>query len=74
MTISRRIEQLEHILNTGDGVCPHLPPVVTFYEPDGSIDVQDTGRADVAPDVKCPCGRDRLQIVFQSVDNWRGVS
>jgi hypothetical protein len=44
-----------------------MRPVVKWILPDGTLDTTD-GIPDETP---CACGRDRLQIHFQYVDNWR---
>ncbi len=63
MSLNRKVEQLEHLLNQG-GACPHLPPIVKYFETDGTLDTAH-GIPDETP---CACGQERLEIRVQYVD------
>jgi len=78
MTINRRVEQLEEILNRGGGgTCPHLPfKLREFTEnADGTRDEGPyplSGRyapKDGVPnDLECDCGRPRLEVHIVETD------
>ena len=66
MNHKTRLQKLE-AQAAPQGHCPHLPPIVKYFEPDGT---PDTTRG-IPDETTCPCGRDRLRIHVQYVENWR---
>ncbi len=67
MNHKTRLQKLETRLRTDATLCPHLPQIVKYFEPDGTLDTTH-GIPDETP---CACGRDRLRIHVQYVENWR---
>ncbi len=67
MNLKSKLDRIEKKNMTDATVCPHMRPVVKFFEPDGTLDTMH-GIPDETP---CACGRDRLQIHVQYVKNWR---
>lgn len=63
MNIKSKLEKLEGKSRATAGACPHMPPIVKYFEPNGEPDISH-GVPDEAP---CSCGRDRLRIHVQYV-------
>ena len=57
-TLLSKLERIEKKNMTDATVCNHLPPVVRYFEPDGTLDTTH-GIPDETP---CSCGRDRICI------------
>jgi hypothetical protein len=72
MNTKTRIEKLEAAA-APQGHCPHLPPIVRYFAPDGSdvTDSEPQGQTDAERALTCACGRSRLNIHLQYVENWR---
>ncbi len=66
MNAKTRLERLEKTA-APDGTCPHLPAVVSYFDSDGT-QLTARGTQDETP---CTCGRDRLRIRVEFVENWR---
>jgi hypothetical protein len=67
MNLKTKIDRIEKKHMTDATTCPHLPPIVKYFEPDGTLDTTH-GIPDETP---CACERDRLEIHIQYVDAWR---
>jgi hypothetical protein len=66
MNAKTRIEKLE-AKAAPDGSCPHLPAIVNYFDSDGTP-LTARGTQDETP---CTCGRERLRIRVEFVQNWR---
>ncbi len=65
-TTENRLQRLE-VQAAPQGHCPHLPPIVKYFEPDGTLDTTHG----IPDETACACGRDRLRIHVQYVEKWR---
>jgi hypothetical protein len=62
MKLENRLEKLEAATPQGD--CPHLPPIVRYFDSDGTETTYSEPQAQSGTEraAACHCGRDRLQI------------
>ncbi len=66
MNLKTKVEKLEASA-APDGTCPHLPPIVREFAPDGTQErASETDGA-----TACACGRDRLEIHLRYTNDWR---
>ncbi len=74
MKLETRLEKLEAA--TPQGHCPHLPPVVRYFDPDGSdvTDSEPQAQSAARSAAACDCGRERLVIETHYVKYIRGIS
>jgi hypothetical protein len=70
MNPTQRIEKLE-AQAAPQGHCPHLPPILRYFAPDGSETTysEPQGQSDSERALTCNCGRERLTIEVRETEN-----
>ncbi len=63
MKLETRLEKLE-TRAAPQGHCPHLPPIVRYFDSDGTETTysEPQGQSEAERGATCECGRERLQI------------
>jgi hypothetical protein len=69
MNHKTRLQRLE-AQAAPQGHCPHLPPIVRYFAPDGSeVTYEPQGQTEAERARVCDCGRERLIIKINETDN-----
>lgn len=75
MNIKTRLEKLEARSATDATLCPHLPPLLREFAPDGTERMlaamtynRYNPRPDVARDAVCECGRPRMEVHIRETE------